>query len=108
MQDCQWFKDKVRACEVYSQNLYAAICNNVFQKLDTWPILKNEIWHCSWRSAGGIVADLRNEGDYMDWYCSGIFGEGEHTSGRVEEGVITEEISVDLMQLGWKVTNDPR
>ena len=67
-----WIVAKVRASEAYAQNLYAAMCNNDFQRIDVWPVLKNETWGCSWRSAGGIVANMRGEGDYIDWYCSGI------------------------------------
>lgn len=77
--------------EIYSQNLYAALCNNRF-------FYGNEEWTCSWRFAGGIVADLRDKGeDYMNWYCSGI----STKEGYVSEGVVTEEVSLDLMKLGW-------
>ena len=58
-----------------------------------------EPWSCSWRYAGGILAELRFEGDYMDWYCSGIGY--DHDSGYVSEGIVTEEIRNDLAQLGW-------
>jgi hypothetical protein len=79
--------------EVYSQNLYAAMCNNRF-------FYGEEEWTCSWRFAGGIVADLRDKGeDYMTFYCSGI---GSH-NGYVAESVVTEEISLDLMKLGWTI-----
>lgn len=99
MKDAKWFVDKVRASESYSQNLYAALCNNAFQKLDVMPILKDEIWSCTWRYAGGIVADIRCEGDYIDWYCSGI---GDPLPlGFVHEQRITEEIAEDFKQLGW-------
>lgn len=102
MQDSDWFKQKVRTNDNYAQNLYAAMCNMQWQKLDVIPILKDDYWSCSWRSAGGIIADLRCEGDYLDWYCSGIFNEGTHREGYVEEGVVTEEIEADLKKLGWQ------
>lgn len=74
-----------------------------------WPILKNEQWSCSWRYAGGIIADMREEGDYMEWYCSGIIGdlpeikdgEVDPCYGFVGESVITEEVKEDLLKLGW-------
>lgn len=122
MKDTRWFVDKVRASESYAQNLYAALCNNAFQKLELMPVLKNEIWSCTWRSAGGIVADIRCEGDYMDWYCSGIHDTGVYNEDGltmdlteeqlahmtnvgqfVAESIITEEIRKDLEQLGWMV-----
>jgi hypothetical protein len=57
---------------------------------------------------------MREEGDYIDWYCSGIgnaeLGNGldstvpDITDGRnyVPEGVVTEEIELDLNKLGWR------
>jgi hypothetical protein len=101
-----WFRAKVQASEDYSQNLYAAMCNNDFQKLEPWPLLTDESWNCSWRRAGGIVADLRHEGDYLNWYCSGIMEEGHYISGYVQEGVVTEEIQADLKELGWQVLDN--
>ena len=107
-----WILEKVRSSKVYAQNLYAAMCNREFQKRDTWPILKDQRWRCSWRYAGGIVADMRQHGDYIDWYCSGIKGgtsilpdgeEQEGIPGYVGEGMVTEEIEQDLSRLGWIV-----
>jgi hypothetical protein len=106
-----WILEKARNSETYSQNLYAALCNNEFQKLDVVPILKEDRWGCSWRYAGGIVADMREEGDYINWYCSGIgegLGNGDVTGvkGYVSESVVTEEIMEDLKRLGWIVLDE--
>ena len=105
MHNAGWFVLKVRASETYAQNLYAAMCNMQFQKMEIFPILKEERWRCSWRSAGGIVADLREEGDYINWYCSGInsyYDDDEYQKlNYVPEGTVTEEIRQDLRQLGW-------
>ena len=104
--DAEWFVTKVRDSKSYAQNLYAALCNMQWQKTDVMPILKEELWSCSWRSAGGIVAEIRDCGeDYMDWYCSGIGG-GLRTNdvlpeGYVGEGFVTVEIKHDLGLLGW-------
>lgn len=103
-----WILEKVRANEAYAQNLYAAICNNGFIKLDVIPILKEQEWSASWRYAGGIVADMRQQGDYIDWYCSGIGdglgnGDVDGSKGYVPEGMITEEIKMDLQRLGWSI-----
>ena len=106
---CAWMLKKVQDRETYAQNLYAAMCNNVFQPNQVWPRLKDEYWSCSWRSAGGIVAELRGQGDYIDWYCSGIFGAGETDSfqGYVSESTITDEIRQDLFAIGWTVEPYP-
>ena len=101
-----WICDKVKSNNSYAQNLYAAMCNMEFVKNDIWPLIKDQRWSASWRSAGGIVADMRESGDYIDWYCSGI-GEGlgngdlDGTKGYVPEGTVTDEIREDLFRLGW-------
>jgi hypothetical protein len=102
---CAWMLKKVQDSETYAQNLYAAMCNNVFQRNEVWPRLRDEYWSCSWRSAGGIIAELRGQGDYIDWYCSGIFGVGEADSfqGYVSESTVTDEIRQDLFAIGWTV-----
>lgn len=108
-----WILAKVRTSESYAQNLYASMCNMEWRKRELWQELKEENWGCSWRYAGGIVADMRQEGDYIDWYCSGMGGlnrefEGEETheqwqkrTGYVPEGMVTEQIERDLNRLGW-------
>ena len=112
MENAEWFVTKVRDSKSYAQNLYAALCNMRWQKIDVMPILKDEFWTVSWRSAGGIVADLRggNE-DYMDWYCSGIGGgfniDDKIPDGYVGEGVVTDEIAYDLRLLGWQHSEWP-
>jgi len=107
--------DKVKASDVYAQNLYAAMCNMTWQSREFWQEMKGETWSCSWRHAGGIIADMREQGDYIDWYCSGIgsqdtgYGLSDKKpdldeDGRtyVPEGQVTEEIELDLNRLGWR------
>ena len=107
--------------KVYAQHLYAALCNNDFVKNDILPLLKEEHWNCSWRYAGGIIADIIGKGDYIDWYCSGMFHSTpadeefinelsleeqittKENNAFVGEGVVTEEIKKDLFDLGWLV-----
>jgi hypothetical protein len=121
LRSTDWILDKVRTSEVYAQHLYAVMCNNEFQKLDVIPILRNDKWSCSWRYAGGIIADMRESGDYIDWYCSGIKGNMYNdsdvelteemqqrlaiTEQFVGEGYVTEEIRSDLKRLGWIVVD---
>lgn len=109
LKSAQWVIEKVKEQDRYAQNLYAALCNNSFCKNDVWPIIAEQYWSCSWRYAGGILADILEEGDYMDWYCSGIRDLDEKTSidkdGRTyrAEGDVSEEIKSDLAKLGWQV-----
>ena len=116
LRSTDWILEKVRNSDNYAQNLYAAMCNNDFTKREMWPILKDQRWSCSWRHAGGIISDMQEKGDYIDWYCSGIgnkergFGlDGYEPTpdpdGRdyVPESAVTEEIENDLYKLGWLV-----
>lgn len=105
LRSTDWILKKVRESDTYAQNLYAAMCNTDFIKNDVWPILQDDTWSCSWRYAGGIIADMREEGDYMDWYCSGSgwVDEDGVKKPHVGEGHVTEEIREDLLKLGWLV-----
>lgn len=102
LRSCEWIVEKCKKSETYSQNLYTALCNNEFKKINN-NLLKTfeniNFWSCSWRHAGGIVADLNENGDYIDWYCSGIGGQ----EGFFGEGFVTDEIKEDLKKLGWIV-----
>lgn len=80
----------------YASELYAAMCNTDWRYGDR----PGELWSCSWRSSGAIVAELRNNlvrdedgmpGNecYLDWYCGG------------KEGHVSERIAADLRALGW-------
>ena len=122
LRSTDWIVAKVRGSEAYAQNLYAAMCNREFQRNEVWPLLKNQHWSCSWRYAGGIVADMRGEGDYIDWYCSGIQGMDDDQfqdldaeskqrylymkNNFVGESVVTDEIRLDLEKLGWLVVDE--
>jgi len=119
-----WIIDKAKNDEVYAQHLYAAMCNNSFTKNDVWPILTEKRWSCSWRHAGGIIADMQEKGDYIDWYCSGIRDskildddefraltkeqQESYIQGKkfVPESCVTDEIREDLLKLGWIVVDE--
>lgn len=123
LRSTQWIIDKAKD-DVYAQHLYASMCNNDFTKNDVWPILTEKRWSCSWRHAGGIIADMQEKGDYIDWYCSGIrdakiLDDEEfyaltkeqqefyiQNKKSVPEGHVTDEIREDLLTLGWIVIND--
>ena len=88
--------------EVFSQNWYAAFCNNAFLVDGT------HVYSVSWRSSGGDVADIRNElnygsgEDYLDWYCSGI----GHSEDTVPEATITDEVTACLKEIGFELIPD--
>lgn len=83
--DFENLKEEVKNIE-YANALYAALCNVKWVNRKT----KKE-YSCTWRFAGGIVAELRNKGEsYLDFYCGG------------NEGKIREDIYKDMRKLGWK------
>ena len=76
---------------VFATLLYGALCDTV------WRHATGAVWLCGWRHAGGIVATLRGEGSYVDWYCSG------------GEGLVDEQVMTELNALGWQlVESDSR
>ena len=122
LRSTDWILEKVRKSDVYAQNLYAAMCNNEFQKNEFMPRLAGKTWGCSWRHAGGIIADMKQEGDDIDWYCSGIRNDSPvlldeqfaelteeqkdyyiKSKSYVSESCVTDEIREDLKKLGWDV-----
>ena len=123
LRSTKWICDKAKAREEYAQNLYAAMCNNEFQRLEVWQLLKGQTYSCSWRYAGGIIADMVEQGDYIDWYCSGMVGHASeeevaamtqedrakyhwYRENFVSESVVTDEVREDLLKLGWKVIDE--
>jgi hypothetical protein len=120
--------DRIRAKAqnpVYAQHLYAALCNNQYQRRELWPVLSGHTWGCSWRYAGSVVAQLQGNGSYIDWYCSGMgrrvmdadaeasvfdqsWAESDQSTEEyqemqqyVGEGTVTAEIAADLASLNW-------
>ena len=74
--------------DLFATLLYAALCNTEWRHAAT-----GARWSCSWRSAGGVVATLRAEGDYTDWYCS------------MGEGLVDEQILEEIQALGWDLVH---
>lgn len=108
IQNDEYIINKIKKSDSYAQNLYAALCNTTWQKIEFLNILEGNNWDCSWRHSAGIVAVIRNPiiGKYTDYYCSGIPADvslrcGDHFN-YVSEGCITPEIKSDLKSIGWK------
>jgi hypothetical protein len=95
LRSTDWILKKVRESDTYATQLYNALCNNSFVQNEIFTIIKGDKWNCSWRYAGGIIAHMKQVGDYLDWYCK-----------NGDEGTVTDEIAEDLLKLGWKVKND--
>lgn len=95
-----YLRDKEVAVQFYS-----ALSNMRWKKIDMLPDderiieklkgIDSDIWSCSWRYAGGIIADIRNvayntKEDYMDFYCSG------------NEGVVSDLVRECFYRMGWE------
>mgnify|MGYP001190323323 CR=1 FL=1 len=55
---------------------------------------EDESWSCSWRTAGGYIAEIRSKHyntneNYMDFYCSG------------NEGVVSDLVEECFDRMGW-------
>lgn len=87
-----------------AKEFYAALCNMRWKKIIVIPDdeliieklkgIETNIWSCSWRGSGGIIADIRNvhynrAEDYMDFYCSG------------NEGFVSERVKECFERMGW-------
>ena len=81
--------ERIRAMvrsDLFATLLYGALCNT------TWRHVGTDVdWSCSWRLSGDIVAMLRAEGSYMDWYCSG------------GEDFVDEQVLAEIRGLGWEL-----
>jgi len=84
--------EKLQEDDEFAKHLYASLCNtNWFNKKS------NDVYSCSWRYAGGIVAELRNKGeDYLNFYCSG--GEGGYF----------KDVHKELNKIGYKTFETPK
>ena len=84
---------------------YSALCNMQWKKIialsDDERIVEklkgvdSNIWSCSWRYAGGIIAGIRNANhntteDYMDFYCDG------------NEGNVSILVKECFYRMGWE------
>lgn len=60
-----------------------------------WSALANQGWHhdngdtaaYSFRAAGDLIAAIRGQGNYMDWYCSGPY---ESVSEKIKDAMAKE------------------
>jgi len=93
LRSTDWILKKVREDVSYARKVYNVLCKNTFVKNEILSILKDEKWRCSCKHAGEIVANMRQAGDYLDWYGS-------------EQGyecIVNDEIREDFLKLGWVI-----
>jgi len=72
----------------FATDVYNALCNMRWKEIEN----PGNIYSCSWRYAGGLVADIRGNSErmsYMDFYHSGF------------EGIVTKKVENIFNRLGW-------
>lgn len=85
--------------DLFARAVYDSLCNSEYRKGDD-----RTRWSCSWRSAGGIVADLRDKGEsYIDFYLGEMLdGDGEAVDAETRRETYAEVMS-HYMRLGWRI-----
>ena len=76
--------ERIRACEVFSARVWGSLANGV------WTHTSGEVEEFGYRPAGRLVAWIRGEGDYLDWYCSW------DTVGQCDP-----EVAAEMVKRGW-------
>ena len=80
------FTEKAKESSEFSTKLWSALANV------NWEHEDGSRYSCSFRYAGALVAEMREEEDgmaYMNWYCSGPYAS------------VSEEIAEALAKRGW-------
>lgn len=81
------FGAKIKTDDGFCENVWSALANKIWRNID------GAEFACTFRYAGGLIADIRGSGNYMDWYCSGPCE------------TVTEEIENGMAVLGWSHHN---
>lgn len=76
------FGERIKADREFCEQLWASLAN-----VDWKNEKSGDTAVYSFRAAGDLIAAIRGEGDYMDWYRSGPFAT---VSGEIEEALEAE------------------
>jgi hypothetical protein len=76
--------DAMRASDEICSQVWSALANII------WTHSSGEEFSCSFRYAGGLIAEIVDKGTYMDWYCSGPYAK------------VNELVSNAMLEKGWK------
>jgi hypothetical protein len=93
------FGDRIRSDDLFPSTFWGESAHLKFAN-QIWSALTNVEWHhtngdvanFSFRRAGDLIAAIRREGDYLDWYCNSDISQ------------VSEEIAQALAAEGWTYT----
>jgi hypothetical protein len=77
------FGNRIKSDPEFCANMWSALAN-----VD-WTHSNGDTAGYSFRAAGDLIASIRGEGDYMDWYCSGPYA------------TVSREIECGMLAEGW-------
>jgi len=76
------FGDDICTDYKFAELIYSALTNMIWRNGD-------QQYSATFRYVGGFIADIRGEGNYMDWYCCSF------------EGQVHPDIAEKLLTKGW-------
>lgn len=76
--------EKIRSDDEFAKQFWSALAN-----VDWYHPATGQSASYSFRAAGGLIADIRGEGNYMDWYCSGPYA------------TVSDMIALSMKKEGW-------
>lgn len=94
----------------YCQRLYAALGNNIIVRHNAADIIAQNYVKYSWRASASLVAKFRSraiKSDYTDFYIAGYNIDELNAFNHnmpLAEGIISDDIRADLLELGWLIT----
>lgn len=77
------FGERIKQDSIFCKDIYSALTNLEWVQSD------GTVYGATFRYVGGLIADIREEGNYMDWYCC------------KGEGFASDEIQEAMSMKGW-------
>jgi hypothetical protein len=78
------FQEEMKSSDKLCQEIWSALTNIMWTSEDDL-----DMFSCSFRYAGGLIAGIIGRGDYMDWTFSGSVGK------------VTPDIEARMKARGW-------